>query len=201
MFAPRTRVRRTAVSAAALVTLVMPVAAACGTPGTAAGRPASSPGSGSRLHGSPVSVPPLRAPVPGPVPAAKTQCTGWPASAPSGRLPRSFVPGSVLRCVTATVAVPGKGTWLAATLEKADSGLEPLAGALSAASGHMEPGHMCPQFMVAPPQIVMVSRDGTMVRPRFPVTGCGQIQPQVLAALNALRWQTASRHLLEKVPG
>lgn len=191
MSAPRT----TALPVSALMVLITLAVAACGSTSATPVR-ASAPSS------APVSVAPSRAPAPGaPVaPAAgKAPCTGWP-SAPSGRLPRAFQPASVLRCVTETVSVPGKGQWATAILEKADQNLIPLTGALSAASGHMEPGHMCPEYVIVPPRIVLVGKDGTMIRPAFPVTGCGQIQQKVLAALDGLHWRTVSRRLLTKIP-
>jgi hypothetical protein len=129
----------------------------------------------------------------------KTACTGWP-SAPSGSLPTSFVPVSVLRCVTGYTTVPGKGRWLTAILEKADQNLGPLAEALRAASGDPRPGEMCPQFVIIPPQIVLTAADGTMIRPRLPVTDCGQLQHGVISALDALRWQTVSQRPIEKAP-
>lgn len=186
----------TAIPAAALTVLVSLAAAACGGPSSAG--PSAHP---SARESSVVSVP--RAPgasvAPGaPVAAGKAQCRGWP-DAPAGRVPRSFQPASVLRCRAGRVSVPGKGQWTAAILEKADQGLTPLTGALSSVSGHMEPGHMCPQFVIVPPQIVLVGKDGTMIRPTFPVTACGQIQQKALSALEGLHWRIVSRRLIGKV--
>lgn len=202
MPAPRT----TAYSLAALMALATLAVSACA--GSPAARSSSARASASASPSSSFLVP--RAPgasvgpggpaAPGaPVATGTARCTGWPA-APAGRLPRAFQTASVLRCVTETVSVPHKGQWTAAVLEKADQGLAPLTGALSAVSGHMEPGHMCPQYVIVPPQIVLVGKDGAMVRPAFPVTSCGQIQPKALSALASLHWQTVSRHLLAKAP-
>lgn len=184
---------------AALTVLIALAAAACGasSPVPSPGRPSSSAAPVPRAPGA--SVTPGGPAGPGaPAPAEKAQCTGWP-SAPADWLPRSFHPASVLRCVTGTVSVPGKGQWTAAILEKSDQDLAPLAEALTSVSGRREPGHMCPQFIIVPPQVVLVGKDGAMIRPRFPVTGCGQIQQKALSALEGLHWQTVSRRLLGKV--
>jgi hypothetical protein len=85
-------------------------------------------------------------------------------------------------------------------MEKADQNLGPLAEALRATSGSPRPGKMCPQFVIIPPQIVLAAADGTMIRPRLPVTDCGQLQHGVISALDALRWRTVSLHLIEKAP-
>lgn len=199
--------RRT-VALAALMVLVTLAAPACGSshPAATASAPATGSAPATRTAATPVPRAPgasiaqggPAAPV-GPVSGGQSRCTGWP-SAPAGRLPRGFQAASVLRCLTETVSVPGKGEWTAAVLEKASQDLAPLTGALSAVSGHREPGHMCPEYLIAPPQIVLVSKDGAMIRPVFPVTACGQIQPKVLSALAALRWQAVSRRLLAKAP-
>jgi hypothetical protein len=135
------------------------------------------------------------------------------------------VPASVLRCVTGYTEVsgpgvpgqvisgqgvsgqgtpgqgaPGQSEWLTATLEKADQNLAPLVQALRAPSGQRQRGQMCPMYVTVPPAIVLVGADGTKIRPQFPVTGCGQIQPQVITALNALPWHTVSQRLVEKAP-
>jgi hypothetical protein len=212
MFTRRARIRRATllaiIPAATLVTLA---ATACGTvsaptsgAATANTRSASGPHAsttpsapGSVASRKPVPIVPD--PGPGPVVPPKTACTGWP-SAPEATLPASFVPVKVLRCVTGYTKIPGKGQWLTATLEKADANLAPLADALRASSVHTRPGQMCPQFVMLPPEIVLVAADGATIRPRFPVTNCGEIQHQVLGALDALRWQAVSQRLIEKAP-
>ena len=211
MFTRRARIRRAPllaiIPAATLVTLAATACATASAPASGAAastRSASAPRAsttpsapGSVAPGKPVPIVPD--PGPGPVVPVKTACTGWP-SAPVGTLPASFVPVKVLRCVTGYTAIPGKGQWLTATLEKADTDLSPLADALRASPVHTRPGQMCPQFVMLPPEIVLVGADGTTIRPRFPVTDCGQIQRQVLGALDALQWQTVSQRLIEKAP-
>jgi hypothetical protein len=211
MFTRRARVRRaTLLAVIPAATLVTLTATACGTvsaptsgAATATTHHASASASstpsapGSVVSGKPVPVVPD--PGPGPVVPEKTACTGWP-SAPEGTVPASFVPVKVLRCVTGYTTIPGKGQWLTATLEEADGNLTQLANALRASSVHKRPGQMCPQFVMLPPEIALVAADGTTIRPRFPVTNCGEIQYQVLAALDALRWQTVSQRLIEKAP-
>jgi hypothetical protein len=211
MFTRRARIRRAPLLAIVPVaTLVTLAATACGTASAPASGAAASTRSASAPRASttpsapgPVvsrkPVPIVPGPGPGPVVPVKTACTGWP-SAPEGTLPTSFVPVKVLRCVTGYTTIPGKGQWLTATLEKADANLSPLADALRATSVHMRPGQMCPQFVMLPPEIVLVAADGTTIRPRFPVTNCGEIQHQVLGALDALRWQAVSQRLIEKAP-
>src|ERR1700728_2836379 len=80
---------------------------------------------------TPVPTPP---PVPtvsgGRVVAGEPACAGWPTGATSVSLPVSFVPVSVERCVNGVEAIPGKGLWTTATLERADSGLAGLIDAL-----------------------------------------------------------------------
>lgn len=213
MFARRARTRRArvrraerpvaALVAAAPMGALIVLAAACGT--------ASSPAGGAGPRPTPtgpapgVSVPRPRPPVatvPAPAPAApdKTDCAGWPLAS-GGTLPLSFVPVAVLRCVTGDTMVPGKGEWLTATLERADNqNLMPLARALRSAPGHMRPGRACPEFVTIPPPIALIGPDGTVIRPRFPVTSCGQIQQQVTATLAALRWHTISQRLIAKSP-
>jgi hypothetical protein len=102
--------------------------------------------------------------------------------------------------VTGYTTVPGKGRWLTAILEKADQNLGPLTEALRATSGTPRPGKMCPQFVILPPQIVLAATDGMMIRPRLPVTDCGQLQHGVISALDALRWQIVSQRPIEKAP-
>jgi hypothetical protein len=109
-----------------------------------------------------------------------------------GPLPASFVPVEVLRCLTGTKMIPGKGLYLAGTLERATSDLTPLVTALRQPSMHAQRGTMCPMLAMLPPQIVLVAKDGSMLIPTFPVQGCGLVQQAVLTALNTMPWQTVS---------
>lgn len=210
MFTGRAGARRGRLPGVAVVpmaALIALTAAACGTGSSPAGGTSPTTARSAPATGSPASPSPPREPLlpaPAPVPGApgapeQTACKGWPR-VPGSAVPLSFVPVAVLRCVTGYTSVPGKGEWLTATMEKADQNLMPLVRALRAAPGRMRPGMICPQFATLPPQIVLVGANGTMIRPRFPVTNCGQIQQQVFAALDGLRWHTVSQRLIEKVP-
>ena len=97
--------------------------------------------------------------------------------------------------------IPGKGLWLTATLQRADSGLDALVSALRQPPGTHQPGTACPALAMIPPQIVLISATGQELIPRLPVTGCGLIQSQVLAALAALPWQPVSVRLIAQIPG
>lgn len=208
MFTGRAGARRATLPGVAVVpmaALIALAAAACGTVSSPAGgtSPAtarSAPATGALPSPSPPREPLPPAPAPGvPGVPGRTACEGWPLAS-GGPIPPSFTPVAVLRCVTGYTAVPGKGEWLTATLEKADQNLMPLVRALRTTPGQMRPGMICPQFATLPPQIVLIGADGTAIRPRFPVTDCGQIQQQAIAALDALRWRTVSQRLIEKAP-
>ena len=70
------------------------------------------------------------------------------------------------------------------------------------APGHAQPGTVCPALAIIPPQIVLISATGQELIPRLPVSGCGLIQSQVLAALAALPWQPGLRPADRgKIPG
>ena len=96
--------------------------------------------------------------------------------------------------------IPGKGLWVTATLQRADSGLTGLIDALRRPSVGHHPGTLCPAIAIVPPQIVLISASGQKLVPRLPVSGCGLVQSQVLAALNKLHWQTVSVRLIARVP-
>ncbi|HEY1706384.1 MAG TPA: hypothetical protein VGG75_42470 [Trebonia sp.] len=190
-----------------LVSMITMGAAACGTASVPASAvhsgasPAPTTSATAPAPSRPVSPPPVVIPGgPGPVVPATTDCSGWPANAPTGTLTASFTPASVLRCVTGSTNVPGEGERQTATLERATSGLGPLADALRQPSGTRQPQEICPDYVVLTPQIVLVAGNGSALRPRFPVDSCGKIQPQVLTALAGLKWQTVSQHLISQVP-
>jgi len=113
----------------------------------------------------------------------------------------SFVPVTVERCVNGAENIPGKGLWETATLERSDSGLAGLISALRQPSITRHPGTICPMLAVIPPQVLLIGADGEKLMPRLPSTGCGLIQSPVLAALDALHWQTVSVRLIAQLSG
>ncbi len=58
---------------------------------------------------------------------------------------------------------------------------------------------LCPEIAMVPPQFVLVGGGGKMLVPQLPLSGCGLVQPQVLAALNALSWQRVSVRLVSQI--
>jgi hypothetical protein len=161
--------------------------------GGSSGSPGASAAPGNPGPGGIAPVPTSTsstAPVPG-----QAACANWPGTARKGPLPLAFQPASVLRCVTGTTTINGKGTYESATLERATSGFTPLLAALRAPSGHAQAGTMCPMFAMVPPEFVLVGKDGSTLSPTLPVTGCGQFQQGVVTALNALPWKTVSVRL------
>jgi hypothetical protein len=183
------------------------VAAGCGTGSSGnAGSPAAGIGSAGVVSGSAPASTSSPSPVPtvssGPVPVAgRPACADWPTGAAKGHLTASFVPVAVLRCLSTTTAVPGKGLYYSATLERATSHISVLVAALRRPSTREPAGTMCPMLAVVPPEIVLIAKDGSMLSPTFPVDGCGLPQSPVTAALNQMPWQTVSVRLLERVPG
>jgi hypothetical protein len=171
------------------------LAAGCGTTHTGAASGGSTAPAAPSAPATP--VPTVSG---GSVVAGEPACAGWPASAPTGPLPLSFVPVSVEQCVKGTQTLPGKGQWLTATLKKADTGLAGLINALRRPDAMHEPDTVCPAVFIIPPQIVLISETGQKLIPRFPVSDCGLIQSQVFTALNALSWQPVSVRLISKDP-
>jgi hypothetical protein len=107
----------------------------------------------------------------------------------------------VLRCASTTTAVPGKGLYYSATLERATSDTSALVAALRRPPVREPAGTMCPMLAMIPPAIVLIAKDGSTFSPTFPVEGCGLLQSPVIAALNHISWQKLSVRLLTKVPG
>jgi hypothetical protein len=103
--------------------------------------------------------------------------------------------------VNGAETIPGKGLWTTATLQRADSGLAALINALRQPPATRHPGTVCPALAEIPPQVVLIGANGEKLMPRLPTTGCGLIQSQVLAALDALRWQPVSVRLITKLAG
>ena len=163
------------------------------TPSGSSGSSASSASSGAA-----VPVPTVSG---GQVTLGEPACMGWPASAPTASLPVSFVPVAVERCVNGAQTIPGKGLWQTASLQRADSDLDSLISALHQPPATHTPGTACPALAMIPPQIVLISATGQELIPRLPVSGCGLIQSQVLAALAGLPWRLVSVRLIAAIPG
>lgn len=172
-----------------------PSASASATPSWSTG--SAGPAAPSGSAGSAAPVPTVSG---GRVTPGAPGCAGWPASAPRASLPASFVPVAVERCLKGVETVPGKGLWETATLQRADSDLGALISALHQPSGTHQPGTACPMLAIIPPQVVLISATGQALVPQFPVTGCGLIKSQVLAALAALPWRVVSVRLIAPVP-
>jgi hypothetical protein len=137
----------------------------------------------------------------GQVTPGQSACVGWPTGATSASLPVSFVPVSVERCVNGAQTIPGKGLWQTATLQRADSDLNALVNALHQPPAGHKPGTECPAIAMIPPLVVLISATGQELIPRLPVSGCGLVQSQVLAALGTLPWRVVSVRLIAKIPG
>lgn len=132
--------------------------------------------------------------------AGEPYCAGWPTTnTATVTLPVSFVPVSVERCVHGVESIPGKGLWTTATLQRSDSDLTALINALRQPPAHRRKDTACPMIAVIPQQVVLIDASGEKLIPRLPVSGCGLVQSQVLAALNALRWKTVSVRLIAKI--
>jgi len=179
------------------------LAAGCGSAhsGAAAGAPpshATAPAASSSSSAAATPVPTVSG---GQVVAGEPACVGWPTGATSVSLPVSFVPVSVERCVNGVEAIPGKGLWTTATLQRSDSSLAALVSALRQPTVAHHPGTVCPALAVIPPQVVLIGANGQRLIPRIPATGCGLIQSQVLAALDTIRWQPVSVRLIAQVSG
>lgn len=210
MITRRARAGRATVLASVPLLALVTLAAGCGTvttppsAGSAGGAGSTHPSASASPSSHAVAAPVAPAtPVPtttgGPITAGVPSCTGWPANAAHEKMPASFVPVAVLRCVSAEQTIPGKGQWLTETLERADSGLGQLIAALRMPNAGHAPGTMCPDLAMLPPQIVLVGSDGTKIIPRLPLSGCGLVRTQVLGALAALSWKPVSVRLVSEV--
>ena len=182
------------------------LAAGCGSAhsGGAVGAPtahATAPAASSSSASASAAATPVPTVSGGRVVAGEPACAGWPTGATSVSLPVSFVPVSVERCVNGVEAIPGKGLWTTATLQRSDSSLAALVSALRQPTVAHRPGTVCPALAVIPPQVVLIGANGQKLIPRLPATGCGLIQSQVLAALDTIRWQPVSIRLIAQVSG
>lgn len=105
-------------------------------------------------------------------------------------LPSKITVSWVLRC-----SVVSKGTKRILNVERSDSDAANLVAALRIPSGQKIKG-VCPMYRAAVPYFALVQPDGTTLAPKVPVTNCGQAQPEVLQALNALTYKVISTRSL-----
>jgi hypothetical protein len=193
------RLARAARQAGALAVpalVVGALAAGCGTthaPASAGADPAAA--------APKVSATPVPTVTGGTVITGEPACAGWPADATRGTLTAFFNPVAVERCVTGVQNGPGKVEWRTATLEKATKDLTPLVAALLRPSAQHEPGIICPELAMLPPQVVLISSAGKKLIPRLPLSACGLAQSGVLRVLATLSWEPISVRLITKLTG
>ena len=90
----------------------------------------------------------------------------------------------VLRC--STVPLSG-GAHRALLVERSDSDATALLTALRAPDEPRSSG-ACPLMRMVVPYFALIQRDGTVLVPRLPLTGCSLPQAAVLQALNKMRF-------------
>lgn len=105
-------------------------------------------------------------------------------------LPSKITVAWVLRCT-----VVSKGAKRVLDVERADGNASTLVAALRVPSGQKIKG-VCPMYRAAVPYFALVQPDGRALAPKVPVTSCGQAQPEVLQALNALDFKVISTRSL-----
>lgn len=142
---------------------------------------AASPSAPGGTPSSPPSSPP-RSSVTCPTDLNFDQPNGPSAQA----LPSKITVSWVLRC-----SIVSKGAKRVLNVERSDSDATNLVDALRVPSGHKIKG-VCPMYRAAVPYFALVQPDGSALAPKVPVTNCGQAQPDVLQALNALTFKVIS---------
>jgi hypothetical protein len=125
-------------------------------------------------------------------PSAGSEAGRQAAAQPARPVPPGFVPIAVVQCPPAIVAVDGNGPRAAPAEEVAVSGLGRLVAALRAQPARIPPGVACAAQLIYVPWLVLVGRNGQVVRPKVPPDGCGEPATAVLASLSALRWIAVS---------
>jgi hypothetical protein len=103
-------------------------------------------------------------------------------------LPTSIDVAWVLRCRIAPEV--GGGRFL--FVERSDSDATALLAALRAPDQPRSNG-VCPMMRVLVPYFALVQRDGRVLAPKMPVTGCGMPQTAVLQALDNMTFKVLSK--------
>ena len=107
-------------------------------------------------------------------------------------LPKGFSAVAVIRCIGDQHAVTGDGIWQFAVAQRASSGLGEFLTLLQqpSASVPASPTFACTADLLMVPDFGLVGSDGTVIRPKLPLTVCLKPMVNVLSALNSLPWTT-----------
>jgi hypothetical protein len=109
-------------------------------------------------------------------------------------LPADFGTVEVVRCRSEVRTVPGDGEWNVDVAERATTGYSAFLGLLRESDESTPTGApvACTADMLLVPDFGLVGKDGTVIRPKLPLTFCGKPRPEVLTALNDLPWSTVA---------
>lgn len=152
-------------------------------------------GCGTQVAGAPGSSTPSSAP------AVATTCPGAADLTPrgaddsaAGPLPTDLTATAAIECFTENRPVAGDGVWTFVVENKAEAGpqLDQLVAALRAKDEPRPTNVACTAILIVVRWFALVDQNGAWVRPRVPITSCGQPQDAVLKALDALTWTTVS---------
>jgi hypothetical protein len=99
---------------------------------------------------------------------------------------------AVVECLVENRPVPGDGIWSYVVEKRATAHLDALAAALRADDEPVPWNQACTADLQLVVWFAVVTDDGTWLRPRIPMTSCGQPQPAISAALGALTWTTVT---------
>jgi hypothetical protein len=119
-------------------------------------------------------------------PGGKTAAARRSAALPEQAIPARFIPVAVVLCDPGIVFVNHNGRNVPPTRQIATTELGRLMTALRAPSAPQDSNVNCLVQAVYTPWFVLVGRNGQVIRPKIPVTVCGDPSPAVLANLNAL---------------
>jgi hypothetical protein len=180
--------------ATALLAIVALVLTACGTQragtaGVGQSRAETGPASG------PASEPPAASRAPGalcPLPRVADPGTLAP-------LPPSWRPTSVVICDLASRTYPGEGEWEVQLEKRAVDGLDALVTAMRAPDEPTSGNSPCPAIGYLLPAFAFVDGSGAVLQAAVPRTGCGQPQPDVMAALGSLTYATTTQTRVRQV--
>jgi hypothetical protein len=121
-------------------------------------------------------------------PGSKTAAARRSADLPEQPIPPGFAPAAVVLCNPAIVFLNHNGRNVPEIRRVATMGLGALMRALRAPSAPPNSHVACLLQATYIAWFVLVGRNGQIVRPKIPVTVCGEPRPAVIASLNRLHW-------------